>query len=185
MPKFKDVKVSLNFPPFINITGSWEPDENERKAAWELYVELVTRIAIVELKPDEGLLREALKSLYTLFNTTRDILKTYGPSVAKQRGEGKLSFGTIAVEVLNGVLRPVLAYWHPKLLDYENTKGDGVSALQHERRWECAEELRGVLNTIRPIMLCICHHACRGGRGDATRLRRGGSRADTANDQEM
>ncbi len=157
MKLFSEVDVSLTFPPFINITGKWEPDENERNAAWELYVELVTRISIVELKPDEGLLSEALTSFYTLFDTTRQILKKYGPSVAKEKGPDNVSFGSIAVEVLNGVLRPVLAYWHPKLLDYENTKGASVSAFEHEKKWECAGELREVLNTIRPIMLAYAN----------------------------
>jgi hypothetical protein len=157
MTLFKEIDVSLTFPPFINISGKWKPDENERNAAWELYVELVTRISIVELKPDEGLLREALTSLYTLFNTTREILKKYGPAVAKEKGPDNVSFGSIAVDVLNGVLRPVLAYWHPKLLDYENTKGASVSALEHEKKWGCVGELREVLNTIRPIMLAYAN----------------------------
>jgi hypothetical protein len=58
-----------------------------------MYVELITRISVVELKPGEGLLREALSSLYTLFDTTRMILRKYGPSVAQPKGKDKLSFG--------------------------------------------------------------------------------------------
>ena len=38
-----------------------------------MYIELVTRIAVIELRPEEGLLREALSSLYSLFDTTRKI----------------------------------------------------------------------------------------------------------------
>lgn len=47
-------KISFSLPGFGNIEGSWEPDERERNAAWKLYVELVTRTAVVELKPGEG-----------------------------------------------------------------------------------------------------------------------------------
>lgn len=54
----------------------------ERDAAWELYVEVVTRIAVVELKPGEGSLREALSSLSSPFATTRDILRKYGQRLA-------------------------------------------------------------------------------------------------------
>jgi len=59
----KKIDVKINFP-FVNISGTWEVDENQRKAAWELYVELITRISIQELEPDQGLLREALPFLF-------------------------------------------------------------------------------------------------------------------------
>src|SRR5208282_2714291 len=99
-----------------------------------IYVELATRISIVELQPEEGLLREALGSLYSLFGTTREILRKYGPTVGKPKGEGRLSFGLLAVAVLNIVLRPVLSKWHPVLEDYESTKPAGMSPSEHERR---------------------------------------------------
>jgi hypothetical protein len=95
MAKFTSVKVSLNLP-IGGVEGTWEPDESERDAAWEMYVELITRISVAELKPDEGLLREALSSLHTLFGTTRTILRKYGPSIAQPKGEGDLSFGYLA-----------------------------------------------------------------------------------------
>jgi hypothetical protein len=101
----KSVQVSLNLP-VLQISGTWEPNDDERKAAWELYVELVTRISVVPLGPDEGLLREALSSLYSLFATTRDILRRYGPGVAEPKPGGQYSFGTLAVAMLNIGLRP-------------------------------------------------------------------------------
>lgn len=149
MPKLTSVKVSLNLPYIGGIEGTWKPDENERKAAWEMYVELVTRISVAELRPGEGLLREALTSLYTLFSTTRAILRQYGPSIAKPKGKGSLSFGYIAVAILNTVLRPALAKWHPLLLDYENHKDTSVSPLEHEKNWDKHDELRQHLNDVR------------------------------------
>ena len=153
MVKFTGVKVSLNLPYIGGVEGTWEPDENERDAAWEMYVELITRISVVELKSDEGLLREALSSLYTLFGTTRTILRKYGPSIAQPKGEDNLSFGYLAVVILNVVLRPVLAKWHPMLLDYESTRNGSVSPLEHEREWDKHDELRQVLNDVRGILI--------------------------------
>jgi len=153
MPKLTSVKVSLTLPYIGGVEGTWEPDETERNAAWEMYVELVTRISVAELKPDEGLLREALSSLYTLFDTTRNILRKYGPSVAQPKGEDGISFGYFAVAILNTVLRPVLAKWHPLLLDYESTKDSTISPLEHERQWEKHEELRQVLNEVRSVLI--------------------------------
>ena len=119
MSKLKSYTVSID-TKIIKVSGTWEPDKNEKKAAWEMYVELVTRISTVELKPEEGFLREALNSLYSIFQTTREILRKYGPSVAKPKKE--LSFGYLAVSILNKVLRPTLSFWHPILLDYEHKK---------------------------------------------------------------
>ncbi len=158
MPKkLTSVKVSLKLPYIGGVEGTWEPDESERNAAWEMYVELITRISVAELKPDEGLLREALSSLHTLFDTTRKILRKYGPSIAQPKGKGNgngnLSFGYLAVAVLNVVLRPVLAKWHPLLLDYETTKKSSVSRLEHEKQWDKNEELRRVLNEIRTVLI--------------------------------
>lgn len=149
MAKLTSVKVSLKLPYIGGIEGTWKPDKSERRAAWEMYVELITRISVVELRPDEGLLREALSSLYTLFDTTRVILRKYGPSIAQPKGKNNLSFGYLAVVILNAVLRPVLAKWHPLLLDYESIKESSISPLEHEKQWGKYEELRQVLNDVR------------------------------------
>ena len=134
------------------LSGSWVPDDCEKSAAWEMYVELVTRVSVVELAPDEGVLREALSSLYTLFGTTREILRKHGPSVAKPKKGGELSFGQLSVFILNDVLRPFLAKWHPLLADYENSCDSSVSRLAHESAWSRNEELRQALRCVRLVL---------------------------------
>ena len=153
MPKLTSVKVSLTLPYIGGVEGTWEPNETEQKASWEMYVELITRISIVELKPNEGLLREALTSLYSLFGTTRDILRKYGPSVARPKGDSDFSFGYLAVAILNSVLRPILAKWHPLLLDFENTRPSSISAFEHEQSWQNNKQLRQELNSTRAVLI--------------------------------
>jgi len=154
-----EISVDLDLKiPFTDIGfkigGKWKPDESERRAAWELYVELVTRISVAELRPGEGLLREALSSLYSLFATTRGILRSYGPGIAQPKlGDSDLSFGYIAVTVLNVALRPVLSTWHPRLADWEAKKPADRSAMEHEQAWAHAEELRAGLNTLREELI--------------------------------
>ena len=150
--QLKKVAVNLKLG-VLSVSGTWEADESEQRAAWELYVELITRIAIEELKPNEGLLREALSSLYALFGETRKILRKYGASVARPKGRGRLSLGHIAVAVLNSAIRPVLAYWHPELLAYESTRTPNVSPTAHERAWNRNEELRKALNELRATLM--------------------------------
>src|SRR5688500_11600764 len=110
--RLKTVSVSL---PFGIGSAQWEADPTERRAAWSLYVELVTRIAIQPLEIDQGLVREALTSLYSLFATTRATLKEASPDV----GCSRESVGGIAIAVLNNGLRPFLAKWHPLLQTWD------------------------------------------------------------------
>lgn len=130
------------------IGGVWVPDSRERDAAWEMYIELVTRVGVVELQEDEGLIREALVSLYSLFATTRDILRRYGPGVAQPGPGATVSFGHLAVGVLNHALRPVLAEWHPLLEDREHTRPENVSRLDWERSWDRHQDLRDTLDEV-------------------------------------
>ena len=84
-------KLSLGLPFGLG-NAEFVTDEAQVRAAWSLYVELVTRIAVQPLAQDEGLYREALNSLYSLFATTREILKEAGPSVgASQKSVGGLA----------------------------------------------------------------------------------------------
>ena len=71
MPKLVNVKLDLKLPGIGGVAGTWEPDESEVRAAWELYVEMVTRTPLGGYSFQEGSLREALNSIYSLFDTTR------------------------------------------------------------------------------------------------------------------
>ena len=142
--KLKSVIVKL---PWIE--GELVADEAQQRAAWEMYVELVTRIAVQPLGPDEGLVREALSSLYALFGETRRILRQYGPDIAIPEKKKLLSFGQLAVDVLNHGLRPFLARWHPLLHAWESTRPPSVPVRDHERAWPREPELRSALEDTR------------------------------------
>jgi hypothetical protein len=135
------------------IEGIWEPTECERNAAWDMYVELVTRIPIAQVKPGESSLQVCLNSLYKLFGATREILRKYGPFVARPRSEGQISFGYLSVKVLDIILRPFLVKWYPLLIDYESTRKSSVSAREHERKWARYEELKKGLDDVRAALL--------------------------------
>ena len=150
--KLDSIELDLNLF-FFRIKGKWKPDQQEKKAAWELYVELVTRISVVELKKSEGILREALNSLYSLFPTTRQVLRKYGPSIASTHEDADYSLARLAVNFLNYELRPILSRWHPLLQDYEEQRAKGVSIKVHEDRWDKNQELRTVLDESRKKLI--------------------------------
>jgi hypothetical protein len=137
-------KVSFSLPFGIG-KAEWEADPTERRAAWSLYIELVTRIAVEPLKGEEGLLREALNSLYSLFGTTREILKEAGPDV----GASHNSVGGIAIAVLNKGLRPFLTKWHPRLQVYEAKRSADVSPKEYEDKFPEISDLRKELEALR------------------------------------
>lgn len=90
------------------------PTDSNRKAAWDLYVEMETRIITQPLDPEHGDEKTALKSVYSLFKTTRKILLAQGPDC--------VVFAKIAIEILNQKVRPFTAKWHPRSIagDFEN-----------------------------------------------------------------
>jgi hypothetical protein len=146
------IKIKLNLH-ILEISGTWKPNDSERKAAWELYVEIITRVAAVPLSLDAGLLREALTSLHSLFQTTRGILRRYGPSVAEPKPDGQYNFGFLAVALLNFGIRPLLSHWHPSLADWEACRPTERSRSEHERAWDCAPALRSRLAETRDILM--------------------------------
>lgn len=146
-PKSVDVKLDLKV---FSIAGTWEPSDLERRAAWELYVELVTRIAVVPLR--DGIAREALSSLYALFAEARAILRKYGPEVAEPKKSGKYNFGFLTVAMLNFAVRPVLSYWHPELQVWEAQRAGSTSVKEHEDLWPRAAEMRRAIEATREVL---------------------------------
>jgi hypothetical protein len=138
--RLKSFKFTI---PFVGEL-EWEPDPSQRRAAWELYVELATRIAVQPIDLDEGTVREALGSLHALFATTRDILRRAGPDV----GAGRNTVGGVAIMVLNSGIRPFLSKWHPRLLAHEALRPPGRSPREWEREWRCEADLRGELEQL-------------------------------------
>jgi len=82
----------------------WQPQTADQNAAWELYVELLTRISTQALPAGHGDEKTALTSVYKLFDLTRDIIKKHGKEC--------IQFAKIAIPVLNQIVRPFTAHWH-------------------------------------------------------------------------
>jgi hypothetical protein len=149
VPKRIGVKINLGV---FEVSGEWEPNQVERSAAWELYVELITRISAVPLDVQEGMLSEAVGSLYSIFGSTRDLLRRYGPDIAQPKREGQLNFAQLAIMILNSGIRPVLNKWHPALVDWDAQRGDAAPSA-HERAWPRAGELRADLEVTRQALI--------------------------------
>jgi hypothetical protein len=82
----------------------FNPSEPDKHAAWDLYIELLTRITTQKLEVGHGDEQTALNSIYSLFPTTREIIKS--------NGKDCIEFTKIAVVILNQKVRPFTAKWH-------------------------------------------------------------------------
>ena len=93
------LKINLKF-----LEMEWAPNTSDEAAAWELYIELLTRISTQHLAPDHGDEKTALDSVHALFGLTRSILKEHTRDCQQ--------FAKIAIPVLNQIVRPFTAKWH-------------------------------------------------------------------------
>ena len=76
----------------------------DSEAAWQLYVELITRVTTQPLSDLEGDEQTALQSIHSLFDIIRGILKAYGKNAT--------SFTPTAIILTNKLLRPFTSKWH-------------------------------------------------------------------------
>ena len=97
--QMESLKISI---PYLEM--EWKPNNADKNAAWELYIELLTRIATQPLPIKDGDEKTALDSIYSLFSLTRSIIKSHKRSC--------IEFTKIAVVILNQIIRPFTAKWH-------------------------------------------------------------------------
>ncbi len=93
--------------PFLEM--DWAPKDEDKEAAWEMYVELLTRVTTQSLPTEVGDEKAALASVYNLFPITRDVIK--------KNGRHCIEFTKIAVVVLNQIIRPFTTKWHKESLN--------------------------------------------------------------------
>lgn len=131
-------QLRITVPQFSELT--FVVNNEAKQVAWRIYVETVTRISTQPLADEDGLLREALTSLYGLFATTREALKSSRPSVP---ASGSQTVEYLAVTMLNNELRPFLSKWHSRLREFEQAHPD-LPESQWPDAAACRVDLRGV-----------------------------------------
>jgi len=97
----------------VRLGPSWANAEihfvpSDKDAAWELYVELLTRTATQSLASGQGDEEAALKSIHSIFPCTREILRHHGRQA--------MQFSKVAIPILNQVVRPFTDKWHQRSL---------------------------------------------------------------------
>lgn len=115
------------------VTADITLNSADMDAAWEMYVEMLTRITTQPLPEDAGDEKTALESIYALFPIAREILRRHGRQTVQ--------FSKVIIPVLNQVVRPFTAKWHQRRL---------FGAFEDEAtRIEFREDLRNLLVDMR------------------------------------
>jgi hypothetical protein len=137
MQSVRLTEIKVNVPQLSQLT--FVVNNDAKRTAWEVFVEVSTRVSTQPLGPEEGFLREALNSLYKLFGRTRDLLARSQPS--KVTGGKTVEY--LALTMLNNELRPFLSKWHPRLTRFEQEGG------QDEASWADNATFRAELEQLR------------------------------------
>ena len=127
-----NIKLSIGFAEM-----EFKPTEDDQTAAWDMYVELLTRITTQPLEDGTGDEETALTSVYNLFSITRGILK--------EKGRQANEFTKVAIIVLNQIIRPFTAKWHKKKIE---------GAFSHTE--EC-RVFRKELKDLQDNLICYTH----------------------------
>jgi len=114
MSRVTSVKIEL--PVVGKLEMAMTPAE--RSFLWRFFVELATRVSTQSLGAQEGILREALKSLYDLYSVARSELASAPPATLPFTD---ISARAYVIDILNKQLRPFLSRWHPLLSAWEKT----------------------------------------------------------------
>lgn len=91
--------------------------DDDRQCAWELYTEIVTRVAVVGKRRDLScedftgeLYSESLDSVYEFFREGREIMRKF--PVGKLKESRQEHLGVLINRVLNDIFRPFLEKWN-------------------------------------------------------------------------
>lgn len=113
----------------------FRPREEDKMAAWQLYVELLTRIAPRFPNKEYSDEKAELESINSILDITREILRSHS--------RDSMEFAKIAILAMNQVVRPFTSKWNPRSVEGAFAGSDG--------RRLFGEELSVLTATLRKI----------------------------------
>lgn len=138
--QLKDVKIRV--PQFGEAVFVVAQDTEAQ--AYRLYVELSTRVATRPLRPDTGLVEDAIGSLYTLFTVARAVVTE--ARVPRKTGSAP-TVRELGTRMLNWELEPFLSYWHATLQRWQQEHPG-----EYEDAWPANAQFRAELAQLQPKM---------------------------------
>ena len=155
MTEISEGSFSLNFG-LIKLGGKLS--EQDRQCAWQLYSEIVTRVAVSGKRRDRTctdfsgeIIVESLSSLYAFFQEARQIMKNF--PVGKLKEEDQSHLGILIHVLLTDVLRPFLELWQADFRAWwEQQDSRKVSWFELQKQYPKYKELLNDWTNLRKLM---------------------------------
>jgi len=123
----------------------WAPSDEDRALAWDIYIELHSRVSTQSLDDKQGNDLAALESIHNLFSIARERMQFHGIQCANT--------STLIMLFLNQYLREFMTKWH-KFSIQENWK-DGGGVINENFR----SELKGIQESLESFSTALSHLA--------------------------
>lgn len=128
-------------PPVLDVSRTrefWSPTSADRALAWDVYVELITRVAVNAVDEGSGNSRALLESIVRLFGVSRESMKRHGVKSANA--------AVLITSFLNKRIRDFTSRWH---LDAEAIDEDAQAFDEGKRNAFRAEFANGPRSNLR------------------------------------
>jgi hypothetical protein len=160
MPELSEGSLTLDFG-IVKLTGKLS--ELDRQCAWQLYTEIVTRVAVSGKRKDDTasdfsgeVLVESLSSLHVFFQEARTIMKTFPIGKLKEKQQSHL--GALIHDLLADVLRPFLEKWQADLRSWwESQERSGKDWFELQKKYPHYDDILKDWMQIRKLMRKLEH----------------------------
>lgn len=160
MPEISEGSFTINFG-VVKLGGKLS--EQDRQCAWQLYTEIVTRVAVTGKRRDETssdysgeLIAESLSSLHAFFQEARQIMKDFPVGKLKEKNQSHL--GLLIHDLLADVLRPFLEKWQSDFRAWwEQQDRSELSWFELQEKYPKFKELLADWTHLRKLMRKLEH----------------------------
>jgi len=153
MPVFSKGNFSVNLG-FVSFGGDF--DETDRQCAWELYCEIITRVAVIGKEDEHGqllftgeVLAESLESLHRFVAEARTLMRRY-PVGRLTPGRDPDHLGFFIGGLLEVVIRPFLEKWQAVYRHWWEHQSDAsLAPFERQDQFPGDQEMREDWNRLR------------------------------------
>ena len=160
MPELREGEIYINFG-VVKLGGKLS--EKDRQCAWEIYTEIVTRVAVSGKRRDETstdftgeIIVESMSSLHSFFKEARQIMRAFPVGKITEKNQNHL--GILIHDLLADVLRPFLEKWQADYrVWWEQQKHSKQSWFDVQKKYPKYIELLEDWTQLRKLMRKIEH----------------------------
>lgn len=126
--------------------------------AHRIYIELITRKAAIEIEEDKDVIVEIYNSWYSLFQTTRDELKSIDGQLIKDNNTSN-QLVELLTDILNKGLRPHLTTYQAKFRKWYSEQLENNKSLSPQEIQSNYEDFTPLMNSIKQVNINLMDYS--------------------------